>query len=198
MTNEDVEDGRAHVLQDKQIPDDVSIFRIHGPFLFGATDKLDLIAERIPSLPPIVVLRLRNMTAIDGTGLAALEQLADALHASGRELLLCGAREQPRTLMAQAEFHQHVGDANVCANVQDALERARVIYEARAAAAVAGAGRFARPARLVTLRFGRPPGAQRYRHTTVRCARPPTRRRHDRGIVTPNAASCRARLDVWC
>jgi sulfate permease, SulP family len=140
VTNEDVEDGRAHVLQDKQIPEYVSIFRIHGPFLFGATDKLDLIADRIPSLPPIVVLRLRNMTAIDGTGLAALEQLADALHASGRELLLCGAREQPRTLMAQAEFHQHVGDANVCANVQDALERARVIYEGRVEAG-AGEGR---------------------------------------------------------
>jgi hypothetical protein len=31
--------------------------------------------------------------------------------------------------MAQAEFHRHVGDANVCANVKDALERARVIYE---------------------------------------------------------------------
>ena len=144
VTNDDVEDGRAHVLQDKQIPEYVSIFRIHGPFLFGATDKLDLIADRIPSLPPIVVLRLRNMTAIDGTGLAALEQLADALHASGRELLLCGAREQPRTLMARAEFHQHVGAANVCANVQDALVRARVIYEARAAAAgTKGSGRAA-------------------------------------------------------
>jgi SulP family sulfate permease len=141
VTSEDVQDGRAHVLQDKQIPDYVAIFRIHGPFLFGATDKLDPIIERIPSLPPIVVLRLRNMTAIDGTGLASLEQLADALHASGRELLLCGAREQPRTLMARAEFHRHIGDANVCANVQDALERARVIYEGRAGAAAAGSGR---------------------------------------------------------
>ena len=41
MTDEDVEDGRAHILQDKHIPDYVTIFRIHGPFLFGATDKLD-------------------------------------------------------------------------------------------------------------------------------------------------------------
>ncbi len=138
VTGDDVEDGRVHILQDKQIPAYVSIFRIHGPFLFGATDKLDAISARIPSLPPIVVLRLRNMTAIDGTGLAALEELADALHASGRRLLLCGAREQPRTLMARAEFHQHVGDANMCANVQDALERARVLYEERTAAAGVG------------------------------------------------------------
>src|SRR4029078_2975644 len=64
ITDEDVEDGRAHVLQDKHIPDYVSIFRIHGPFLFGATDKLDGITQRITGLQPIVVLRLRNMTAI--------------------------------------------------------------------------------------------------------------------------------------
>ena len=32
-----------------------------------------------PDLPPIVILRLRNMTAIDATGLHALEELADKL-----------------------------------------------------------------------------------------------------------------------
>ena len=47
VTDDDVEDGRVHVLQDKQIPDYVAIFRIHGPFLFGATDKLDAISARI-------------------------------------------------------------------------------------------------------------------------------------------------------
>jgi SulP family sulfate permease len=128
VTDEDVADGRVHVLQDKQIPDYVAIFRIHGPFLFGATDKLDDMTARIPELPPIVVVRLRNMTVIDGTGLRALEDLHDALRASGRTLLLCGAREQPRALMAQAEFDRHVGAENICDNVQHALERAREVF----------------------------------------------------------------------
>ena len=35
-----IEDGRAHVLQDKHVPAYVTILRIHGPFLFGMTDKL--------------------------------------------------------------------------------------------------------------------------------------------------------------
>jgi SulP family sulfate permease len=128
VTDDDVADGRVHVLQDKQIPDYVAIFRIHGPFLFGATDKLDDISARIPQLPPIVVVRLRNMTAIDGTGLRALEDLNEALQQSGRTLLLCGAREQPRKLMAQAEFDRHVGAENICDNIQHALERARDVY----------------------------------------------------------------------
>jgi SulP family sulfate permease len=135
VTDEDVADGRVHVLQDKQIPEYVAIFRIHGPFLFGATDKLDEIQSRLPELPPIVVVRLRNMTAIDGTGLKALEDLAEKLRASGRTLLLCGAREQPRRVMAQAEFDRHVGSENVCDNIQHALERAREVYLEREALA---------------------------------------------------------------
>lgn len=43
-------------------------------------------------LSPVVILRLRNTTAIDGTGLLALEQLANKIHSSGRNLILCGAR----------------------------------------------------------------------------------------------------------
>ncbi len=120
-----VEDGRDHILQDKLIPDFVTIFRIHGPFLFGATDKIAIITDRIPSLPPVVILRLRNMTAIDATGLQALEDLAGKLQRSNRTLILCGAREQPGRLMHQAEFEQHVGRDNICSSVHHALERAK-------------------------------------------------------------------------
>jgi SulP family sulfate permease len=130
VTDEDVEGGRAHVLQDKDIPDYARIFRIHGPFLFGVTDKLDVITERLEELPPIVIVRLRNMTAIDATGLRAIETLANTLRGSGRTLLLCGAREQPRRLMARAAFDEHVGRENVLEHVEAALERARVIREA--------------------------------------------------------------------
>ena len=78
MTPEYIEAGRPHILQDKDIPDYVAIFRIHGPFLFGATDKLhDIADDSRESLPPVVILRLRNMTAIDATGLSAIEELAD-------------------------------------------------------------------------------------------------------------------------
>jgi SulP family sulfate permease len=111
-------------LQDKDIPDYVRVFRIHGPFLFGATDKLDLVHEQLDDLPPVVVLRLRNMTAIDATGLKVLEDLASKLHDSGRALLFCGALSQPRKLMEQASFDEHVGAENICPNIEAALQRA--------------------------------------------------------------------------
>jgi len=135
VTEDYVEAGRAHSLQDKDIPEYVKIFRIHGPFLFGATEKLQPVTEDVESLPAVVVLRLRNMTALDATGLHEIENLATALHDSGRTLILCGAREQPAELMQQAEFEQHVGRENICANVEEALDRARECYYGKVDAA---------------------------------------------------------------
>jgi len=124
VTDDYVEAGRAHILQDKDIPDYVTVFRIHGPFLFGATDKLDMVSEQLDDLPQVVIVRLRNMTAIDATGLRVLEELATKLHDSGRSLLFCGALPQPRQLMQQAGFDKHVGAENICPNIEAALLRA--------------------------------------------------------------------------
>ena len=77
----------------------------------------------------MVILRLRNMTALDATGLFAIEEVAKQLHASKRTLILCGAREQPAKLIHQAEFEEVVGKENICDNVQEALRRAEEVYE---------------------------------------------------------------------
>jgi SulP family sulfate permease len=128
VTRDYVEDSRVHILQGKDIPEYATVFRVHGPFLFGATDKFTEILNQLETLPPIVILRLRNMTAIDATGLGAMEDMSDALHASGRTLLLCGAREQPASLMKQADFERHVGAENICPSISDALTRAAEVY----------------------------------------------------------------------
>jgi SulP family sulfate permease len=136
VTDEYVEDGRMHILQDKDIPYYATIFRIHGPFLFGATDKINAVTQDLHTLPPVVILRLRNMTALDATGLFAIEEVARQLHASNRTLILCGAREQPASLIHQAEFEEVVGAENICDNVQSALHRAEQVHDQMEAAAI--------------------------------------------------------------
>ena len=127
LSQEDIEDGRVHMLQDRHVPDDVTILRILGPFLFGMTDKLTDVTDDLSAFSDIVILRLRNMTALDATGLHALEGLNDRLQKSGRTLILCGARQQPAAVLAQAEFIDHVGARNIVANVEAALLRAQEI-----------------------------------------------------------------------
>lgn len=125
LSPDDIEEGRVHLLQDKHVPPYVTILRIHGPFLFGMTDKLADVTADLSAFSPIVILRLRNMTAIDATGLHALESLSDRLKSSGRALILCGAREQPAAFLHQAEFVDHVGADNIVPHVEAALVRAQ-------------------------------------------------------------------------
>lgn len=127
VTDEYIHGGKVHVLQDKQVPAYVKILRIHGPFLFGTTEKLSEATANMALFPQLVILRLRNMTAIDATGLHAIESVAKKLRASGRTMLLCGARDQPAKLIEGSAVMDEIGRENILPNVDAALERARVL-----------------------------------------------------------------------
>ena len=81
-----------------------------------------------------MILRLRNMTAIDATGIHAIETFSKRLHESGRTLILCGAMEQPSKLLSGTRFLDRLGRENIMPNVQAALDRAKEVNEAAPAA----------------------------------------------------------------
>lgn len=130
VTHDYIEQGRPHILQDKPLPPYVTILRIHGPFLFGTTEKLEDATVNLKNFGQVVVVRLRNMTALDATGLHALEMLAERLQKSGRTLLLCGARDQPLAMLKGGDFLDHIGRENLLPHVEAAIERAKQIGEA--------------------------------------------------------------------
>jgi SulP family sulfate permease len=128
VTDAYIEKGRPHVLQGKDIPKYVTILRIHGPFLFGTTEKLADATNDLSQYGHVVILRVRNMTAIDATGLYALEKLAERLHKTDRHVLVCGARRQPRTMLERADFVSVIGQENILPHVDAALARARILH----------------------------------------------------------------------
>jgi SulP family sulfate permease len=130
VSDDYIRDGLPHVLQGRIIPPYVTLLRIHGPFLFGTTEKLVEASANLEAFSPIVILRLRNMTAIDATGIHAIETFAKRLRASGRTLLLCGAMQQPSRLLLQPRFLDHVGRENIMPNIQAALDRAKEVHSA--------------------------------------------------------------------
>ena len=133
VDDEYIQEGLAHSLQGRTIPDYVSVLRIHGPFLFGTAEKLVDATADLSEFASIVILRLRNMTAVDATGIHAIEGFAKRLRKSGRTLLLCGARAQPGRLLGGTKFLEELGPENVLPNVQMALDRAEIIHAGREA-----------------------------------------------------------------
>jgi SulP family sulfate permease len=131
VTDEYIRDGLPHVLQGRIVPPYVSLLRIHGPFLWGTTEKLVEATVNIEAFQPVVILRLRNMMAVDATGIHAIESFAKQLHESGRTLLLCGAMEQPSKLLSGGRFQDCIGRENIMPNIQAALDRAKQVHAVR-------------------------------------------------------------------
>lgn len=128
VTDENLGDGEPRVLTDKYIPSYCSVIRIRGPFLFGATEKLDRATADISKFGAIVVLKVTYMTAIDGTGIHALETLAKRLDESGRKLIVCGAQSQPAEMIERSSLLRVLGKRNIQPHLDAALERAAIIH----------------------------------------------------------------------
>ena len=120
-------EGAHHSLIGKEIPEGVMVYRVFGAFFFGAADKLETALKRARQEPEILILRMRKVLAMDATGLNALEDLYEKLHAKGKHLILSGPHTQPLFAMDRAGFLDRLGRENVCAHVDAALERAREI-----------------------------------------------------------------------
>ena len=129
-------EGPHQSLIGKEIPEGVLVYRVFGAFFFGAADKLETALKRARQEPDILILRMRKVLAMDATGLNALEDLYEKLHAKGKHLILSGPHTQPLFAMDRAGFLDRLGRENVCAHIDAALARAREILAKKSSASV--------------------------------------------------------------
>jgi SulP family sulfate permease len=111
----------------KNIPNGVVVFRIFGAFFFGAADKLETSLLQAGELPDVLVLRMRDVLALDATGLDALEGLFEKLQKDKKALILCAPHSQPLFALTRAGFIDRLGLDNICGDIDSSLERARQI-----------------------------------------------------------------------
>ena len=120
------DDGDPDSVARYDVPDGVEVFEINGPFFFGAVHKF---RETISAMdkPRVIILRLRRVTALDSSGLQALEELAFQTRRDGIELVLSGLREQPLEVIQRSALQQQLPATNLHSTFPAALERARAV-----------------------------------------------------------------------
>jgi sulfate permease, SulP family len=119
--------SRGQTVADKNVPEGVMVFRIFGAFFFGAADKLETSLRRAGQLPDVLILRMRDVLALDATGLDALEDLMEKLRRDKKELILCAPHSQPLFALTRAGFVDRIGMDNICGDIDNSLARARAI-----------------------------------------------------------------------
>lgn len=120
---DDSDDPNA--VRDRSVPDGVDVFEISGPFFFGAAEEFKNALGAVAGKPRVLIIRMRDVPAIDSTGLHALQDLAKRARKDRSLLLLSDVHAQPMFALVRSDILETIGDENVFGNVDDALNRAR-------------------------------------------------------------------------
>jgi SulP family sulfate permease len=127
LKDDDDESFDANAIQNKKVPDGVEVFEINGPFFFGAVSKFRDALNIIENPPKVLIIRMRNVPAIDGTGIHTLEEVYRSTIKHGCQVVLSGVHTQPLIALEQSGFLKVIGEKNVLGNIDDSLDRAREI-----------------------------------------------------------------------
>lgn len=131
LNDQDTTPDDPQAIERKIVPDGVEVFEINGPFFFGAAYKFEESLENMERPPRALIIRMRNVPAIDSTGIHILEEVYKTQKTRGTKLILSGVHTQPLFALEKAGTFDLIGRENIHANIDEALARAREILGAR-------------------------------------------------------------------
>jgi SulP family sulfate permease len=129
VTEDDVLESPEQMAQGKAIPEGVLVYRIFGPFLFGAAEKMEDAMEGLNKMPQVLILRLHLVSAMDATALNTLESVTERMQKQKGTVILSGLHRQPLDMLRRSGFVEVIGRKNLCAHFDDALARANEILK---------------------------------------------------------------------
>jgi SulP family sulfate permease len=122
--------GDAEGVARREIPAGVEVYEVNGPFFFGAADKIKDVLHFVAKKPKVFILRMRNVPAIDATGMRVLDDLYESSTRHGIAFLVAGLHAQPLVALERSGRLDRYGRENLPADLDDALARARAILSA--------------------------------------------------------------------
>jgi SulP family sulfate permease len=110
----------------RAVPKGVEVYEINGPFFFGAAEKFKDTLSEVSRKPKVLIVRMRNVPAIDSTALHALRDLVRRTRKDGTLVLLSDVPRQPRLALERSGLLEEIGGDHVCADIDQSLARARL------------------------------------------------------------------------
>ena len=119
----------ADMLRRLDIPPGVEVYEITGPFFFGAAEMFKDTLARIADKPKVLIIRMRDVLALDSTAMHALKDVVHRSRNEGTTVLLADVHMQPLVALTGSPLMTEIGEVNVCATLDDALTRARALTQ---------------------------------------------------------------------
>lgn len=133
VLDDEAEENPARSRYLREIPANVEVFDVQGPFFFGAVEQFkDRVFRSVEHDVDYILLRLRLVPALDASGLHALEDFQQYCARRNITLLLCGVQAQPmKVIRRDKQFIERLTMDNVCENIDTALERIKQLEKVR-------------------------------------------------------------------
>jgi len=119
--NEAPEANDAELLFRKDIPPDLVIFEIRGPFFYSVADLLDEALLRLDAVPRVFILRLNKTPLIDATGLHAIKQFSTKCKKKGITFLISDVNDNYMNLFLKSGFGDTIGKEHMFKDIESAL-----------------------------------------------------------------------------
>lgn len=123
--NGDLYQSDPNGLRGHAVPRGVEVYEINGPFFFGAAKTFKEQVESVLGKPKVLILRMRNVPAIDSTGLHALSEMVHRSRRAGTLILLSDVHSQPMMALGRSTLLDEIGEDSIYGTLEDALVRAR-------------------------------------------------------------------------
>lgn len=114
----------VHEEEKLNIPEQVEVYEIDGPFFFGVANKFDECMKTIGDKPRIRIIRMRKVPFMDTTGLHNLESLCRLSEKEKIQIILSGVNERVHESLKKSGFAEIIGEKNICSDIHEALKRA--------------------------------------------------------------------------
>ena len=119
---DEADNENTDALDLKVVPKKTVVYEVFGSLFFGTTnDFLDISYEEGKNA---LILRMRNVPAMDISELDALEEIRETCQQRGMTLILSHGNPQPFRVMKKAGFLEKIGEKNICPNIDASLKRA--------------------------------------------------------------------------
>ncbi|MBI3195549.1 MAG: sulfate permease [Ignavibacteriae bacterium] len=125
--NDEEEKDDPNALEKRIVPECVEVYEINGPFFFGAAYKFEEAMAILENKPKVRIIRMRNVPAIDSTGMNVLKKVYDTCKKQGIVFLIADIHAQPLFALEQSGMLREVGEKSLFGNIDDALNHAREI-----------------------------------------------------------------------
>ena len=109
------------------VPRGASVFEVKGPLFFGAVETFRETLDHLDEHPRVLIIRMKDVHAVDATGIHALRDVVRRTARHGSQVLLADVQAQPRAALADSGILETVGEENVLPDIDDALARAYAI-----------------------------------------------------------------------